>query len=239
MKKRSAVIKMIPIYCTVTLLLFLISIKGNQAVTTYFETEQQRRTSIVVIDPGHGGVDGGATSYSGVLEKSMNLEISMRLNDLFHLLGIETLMIRTTDDSIHTTGKTIAQKKVSDLRERVRIINELDSAFLISIHQNYFTDSRYYGPQVFYKTGQGSKRFATRLQSTMTELLAPDSNRKSKEASKIYLLDHITCDGVLVECGFLSNPQEDQKLKDPNYQQKICAIIATEYIMYSTENRIS
>lgn len=227
MKKSYAILKMLPIYGTVILILLTIANKGSQAITVYSEKQPIANRSCIVIDAGHGGIDGGATSYSGVLESKINLDIAIRLNDLLHLLGIDTVMIRDTDRSIHTTGTTIAQQKISDLKERVRIINETENALLVSIHQNHFGDSRYYGPQVFYKYGQGSQVLAQMLQRELTAKLSPESNRKTKLAKGIYLLDKINCNGVLIECGFLSNPAEDAKLNEPQYQKNLCVVIAS------------
>ena len=116
---------------------------GCRTVSVMVEAAPLKRGNCIIIDAGHGGEDGGATSCRGVLESTYNLEISLRLNDLLHLLGYDTRMTRTTDTSIYTKGETIAQKKISDLKERVRIVNKTENALLLSIHQNNFTDSRY------------------------------------------------------------------------------------------------
>ena len=108
---------------------------GCRTVSVMVEAAPLKRGNCIIIDAGHGGEDGGATSCRGVLESTYNLEISLRLNDLLHLLGYDTRMIRTTDTSIYTKGETIAQKKISDLKERVRIVNETENALLLSIHQ--------------------------------------------------------------------------------------------------------
>ena len=199
---------------------------GSRAVMTMVQTVPVKRETCVVIDPGHGGEDGGATSCTGRLESTYNLEIALRLNDLFHLLGCDTRMIRTTDTSVYTKGETIAQKKVSDLRERVRIINETENALLLSIHQNNFSDSRYSGAQVFYAGTDGSEELAKLLQSHLVSALNPGSNRKSKKSDRVYLMEHIDCTGVLIECGFLSNAAEEAKLKSADYQKKLCCVIA-------------
>ena len=183
-------------------------------------------TITVVIDAGHGGMDGGATSCTGKLESGYNLEISQRLNDLFHLLGYDTRMIRTTDTSIYTKGNTIAQQKVSDLKERVRIVNETENGLLLSIHQNNFSDSRYSGAQVFYATTENSEALAKALQTKLVASLNPGSNRKSKKSEGIYLMEKIQRTGVLIECGFLSNTEEEAKLGSAQYQKNLCCVIA-------------
>ena len=206
--------------------LLLAVIWGSKAVTIISEHMPVEREHCIIIDAGHGGEDGGATSCTGKLESSFNLEISLRLNDLLHLLGYDTAMIRTEDVSIYTKGETIAQKKVSDLKERVRIVNKTENALLISIHQNTYPESRYSGAQVFYAKNDNSQLLAKELQSAFTSTVNQGSNRKSKKAEGIYLMEHITCTGVLVECGFLSNPEEEAKLRSEEYQKQICCVIA-------------
>ena len=198
----------------------------SRTVSVLVMEELRSNQHRVVIDPGHGGIDGGATSCTGKLESSYNLEIGLRLRDLLHLLGYPTRMIRTTDTSIYTKGETIAAQKVSDLKERVRITNESEQQILVSIHQNNFSDSRYSGAQVFYGTTHGSKLLAEALQSSLVTSLNPGSTRSAKKAEGIYLMEHIQVPGVLVECGFLSNSEEEAKLRTPDYQHKLCCVIA-------------
>lgn len=214
-------------YGFIIFLFLFILLSGNSVVTTMVESAPIPRQHILIIDPGHGGVDGGATSCTGKLESAFNLEISLRLRDLLHLLGHETRMIRSTDISVYTKEGTIAQKKVSDLKERVRIVNESENAILISIHQNNFSDSRYSGAQVFYGREEGSDVLAKQLQSAFVSTLNPGSRRLSKPCKGVYLMEHINCPGILIECGFLSNPPEEANLRNPVYQRKLCCVIAS------------
>ena len=207
--------------------IFLFAVHwGNSAVTVAVESRPVPRKHCIILDAGHGGVDGGATSCTGKLESSFNLEIALRLNDLLHLLGYETKMIRTTDTSVYTKGETIAQKKVSDLQERVRIVNETENALLLSIHQNNFSDGKYSGAQVFYGKAGESEPLAKALQAAFVSSLNPGSKRQCKKSEGVYLMEHIDCTGVLIECGFLSNVQEEAKLRTPEYQKKVCCVIA-------------
>ena len=209
-------------------LLVFILILGIVSPSVAVSAPIQPSRRVFIIDAGHGGVDGGATSCTGVLESAINLEIALRLNKLMQLLGYETVMIRTTDTSVYTQGNTIAAQKLSDLKERVRMVNTPENGVLISIHQNTFSDSRYHGPQVFYGGDLSiSKDLGERLQTAMTTNLSPDSNRKCKKSSGIYLMEHIENPGVLIECGFLSNPREEAMLRDSVYQKKLCCIIAS------------
>ena len=197
---------------------------SDRAVTVMSESAPLSDRRCIIIDAGHGGVDGGATSCTGALESQINLEISLRLNDLCHLLGMETKMIRTTDISVYTEGQTISQKKVSDLKHRVQIINETPNATVISIHQNYFSDGKYSGAQVFYPKEEASSQLAEAMQLAFA---VTGSTRSAKPSQGVYLMEHIRCPGVLVECGFLSNPQEEAKLRSPEYQKFLCCVIVS------------
>lgn len=219
-------VAMLPFYLLAAIVCIGAAVWGSGAVTTAVQNAPVEREYTVIIDPGHGGIDGGATSCTGVLESGINLEIGLRLNDLLGLLGHDTVMIRTTDTSVYTEGNTIAAQKVSDLKERARICNETENAVLISIHQNTFSDSRYGGAQVFYAPTKGSQSLATALQNGFCAELNPGSSRRCKAAESVYLLQNIRCTGVLLECGFLSNPEEEAKLRSAEYQQKICCVIA-------------
>lgn len=200
---------------------------GNRTVTVISEMVPMERLHRIVIDPGHGGEDGGAVSCTGKNESTFNLQVALRLDDLLHLMGYDTVMIRTTDVSVYTAGQTIAQKKVSDLKQRVRIVERTYNPILVSIHQNTFPEGKYSGAQVFYAGSEGSDELARQLQALLVSCLNPGSSRKAKQGSGIYLLDKINAPGVLVECGFLSNQQEEAMLSTPAYQKKLCCVIAT------------
>ena len=195
-------------------------------------TDRLEQTTCVVIDPGHGGEDGGATSCTGLTESRFNLEISLRLNDLFHLMGYRTAMIRSTDTAVHTEGETIAQRKMSDLKNRVTTVNQTQNPLLVSIHQNMFSESQYHGPQVFYAPTDGSKELAKALQQALISSLDRDSKREIKPADGVYLMQNIQCTGVLVECGFLSNPEEEARLRTPEYQKEVCCVIVSAVSVY-------
>ena len=198
---------------------------GSRATSVIAQKIPMERKHTVIIDAGHGGEDGGATSCTGKLEKEYNLEIAMRLNDLMHLMGLHTKMVRTTDISVYTQGQTIAAKKVSDLKNRVNAVNETENGLLVSIHQNTFSDGKYSGAQVFYAAEGESQVLAEQLQNTFCQTLNPGSNRRCKRADGVYLMEHIEKTGILVECGFLSNVQE-AKLRSSEYQKKLSCVIA-------------
>ena len=214
------------IYGIISCIFISATYYGSKAVSVVSQMIPLEREHTIIIDAGHGGEDGGATSCTGKLESSFNLEIALRLNDLMHLLGYQTTMVRTTDVSVYTQGNSIAEKKVSDLKQRVQLVNDTENALLLSIHQNTFPESRYSGAQVFYGTRGESQTLAATLQTAFCQTVNPGSNRNCKPADGIYLMEHIDCTGILVECGFLSNPEEEAKLRSPEYQSRLCCIIA-------------
>lgn len=199
---------------------------GSRVVTTMVENTPLEERTCIVIDAGHGGIDGGATSCSGILESQINLQIALRLEALMEFLGYDTVMIRSTDTSVYTEGDTIASQKVSDLKNRVKTVNSAEDSLLVSIHQNTFPDARYSGTQVFYASDSFSQELAKKIQASCIQHLDPESTRASKPAKGIYLMEHIQRPGILIECGFLSNPEDDKKLNDSSYQKKLTAVIA-------------
>lgn len=235
MKKRTHIKYFVISNSMILCALLLCSFMGSKAVTAMAEHAPVKQSNCFIIDAGHGGVDGGATSCSGILESEINLQIALRLNDLMHLLGMRTQMIRTTDQSVYTQGNSIAAQKVSDLKQRVKLVNQTESAVLVSIHQNYFEDSRYAGAQVFYAPEEGSERLAKEMQTKLVSILKPDSRRTAKKADGIYLMQNIDHPGVLIECGFLSNPNEEAKLRSTAYQKKLCCVIASVLSNYNND----
>lgn len=221
-----------PVYLLFASILLIVTVGTSKAVTTFSENVPIDRKHTIVIDAGHGGEDGGATSCTGALESHINLQISQKLNDILNLLGYRTYMIRTSDISVYTEGNTIAAKKISDLKQRVKIVNSIEDALLISIHQNTFSDQKYSGAQVFYASNAPSKNLATILQSKFVSMLNPGSNRKCKPADGIYLMQQIQCTGILIECGFISNPEEEALLRSADYQKRIGCVIASEITLY-------
>ncbi len=183
----------------------------------------------VVIDPGHGGEDGGAVSASGIKESDLNLQICLRMDDLFRFLGIPTAMTRKEDISIYdASARTVSEKKVSDLKHRAAIVENTQNAVFVSIHQNMFTDGKYSGAQVFYAPTEHSDELAESLQSCLRDSLDPANHRETKKCEAVWLMEHISCTGVLVECGFLSNAEETQKLRTDDYQKKLACVIVSQ-----------
>lgn len=180
---------------------------------------------VVIVDAGHGGEDGGASTVQGTLESEINLQIALRLEQMLALCGMEPFMIRSADISVYSEGcQTLSEKKVSDLKNRVATVNGISNGILISIHQNHFSQSSSCGAQVFYANTEGSRELAAMVQDSL-QTLNSDNHRKPKFAESVYLMKHIQCTGVLVECGFLSNPQESVLLQQQDYQKKVTAAV--------------
>ena len=187
----------------------------------------------VLIDPGHGGFDGGASASDGTLEKHINLDISLSLRDILLICGIPVLMTRTSDFSLEEPDShTVRHKKVSDMRNRLVMYNGAET--VISIHQNHFQNPQYSGAQVFYSVNHSAgARLAESIQSAVVDHLQPQNKRKIKAATDgIYLMHHTTVPSVLVECGFLSNPEELSKLKTASYRQQMAWVIMLGYWNY-------
>lgn len=186
----------------------------------------------LILDAGHGGEDGGASSASGSKESDINLKIVLKTEALMAFLGIETKLTRSEDISIHSeNASTIREKKVSDLKNRVALIQGIPNAMLISVHQNHFTDSRYSGAQVFYSAGDVGRQWGEHAQEVLRLVLNPDNARDAKPMPDgIYLFEHVDCPSLLVECGFLSNGEEASLLLTDCYQQKIAIALAGAYL---------
>ena len=187
---------------------------------------------ILILDAGHGGEDGGTSSAGGSKESDINLNIVLKTEALMAFLGIRTELTRDQDRSMHSEGaSTLHEKKVSDLKNRVEFVNSIPDAMLISVHQNYFTDSRYSGAQVFYTGGDVSRQWGEGTQELLRQVLDPDNNRAAKVIpDTIYLFSHISCPAILVECGFLSNGEEASLLLTDTYQRSISLALVGAYV---------
>ncbi len=183
---------------------------------------------IVIVDPGHGGVDGGASTADGTAEKGINLAISLSLRDFLKSAGYEVVMTRETDVSIHDdSASSIRQKKVSDLHNRLKIAQNYPDAVFVSIHQNQFEQAKYSGCQIFFsKNNADSERLAQKIDTVVKSRLQPGNTRELKQGGKnLFLLWNIMIPTVMVECGFLSNPHEAELLCDEEYQKQMAFAI--------------
>lgn len=214
-------------------LLGALLLRQGRAAQTWAGTPGVR----VVIDPGHGGEDGGAVAGDGTVESAINLDIARRLDVILTFCGCDTKLLRSEDVSLHDPeAATIRQKKVSDIHNRVKLVQAEAEARLISIHQNHFSQSKYHGAQVFYANGPLGQPWAKVTQDNLRACLDPENSRVEKPISHdIYLMNHITCPAILVECGFLSNPQEREKLKTSEYQTALATVVAASYLQSAKE----
>lgn len=203
----------------ITMILF--SDQGIEAMKSIINRNSERTgTTVVVIDPGHGGRDPGKVGVNNSLEKDINLAIALKLRDFLIQNEIQVIMTRIDDTGLYDS--TDSNKKAADLRKRVEIIEESDAILAVSIHQNSFSESRYKGAQVFYheKSTQG-KMLANIIQERIKATVKDDNKREAKANDSYYMLKKTTCPLVIVECGFLSNQAEAMLLCDDAYQEKM------------------
>lgn len=189
----------------------------------------------VIIDPGHGGEDGGAQGSDGTLEKDINLSISQILKDMLVQGGFEVEIIREDDSSVGDNSlETVKERKRSDLEKRVEIYNSSPNNVVLSIHQNKFEQSKYNGTQIFYSSNPESKELAEYIRKAVVGLVQPENQRQSKEADdSIYVLRKAEVPAIIIECGFLSNAQELEKLKNTEYQKELAFAIYMGFAEYS------
>ena len=185
--------------------------------------ELQEGNKIILIDPGHGGMDSGASSKDGTAEKNINLSIATKLKDSLEKAGYKVVMTREEGSELYSEGGTIRQRYTADLNRRCDLKKSSNCSMFISIHLNHFTESKYSGAQVWYSNFKDSAMLGNIVQKNLRTDLNPDNNRVQKAAKNSYkiLREYDTMPSVLVECGFLSNYEEEQKLKSDEYQQKI------------------
>jgi len=191
---------------------------------------------VIVIDPGHGGSDGGAVGTGGLVEKDVNLALSLALADQFRAAGYRVVLTRSDDRSIHDPGVTgVRRQKTSDLHNRLALMQQYPGGIVLCIHQNQFSQSQYSGGQVFYGTRspEKSKALAQAIQTNLKAMLQPGNNREIKEAcDTLYLMRSAPGTAVLVECGFLSNPDEARLLARADYQRRVAFVIFASTLQY-------
>lgn len=178
----------------------------------------------IVVDAGHGGLDPGKVGVNDALEKDINLDLALKLRELLEKKGIEVILTRDSDTGLYSESSN--NKKVEDMQNRCQIITDANPVFTVSLHQNSYTTADVKGAQVFYygQSAEG-KKLADIIQSSLIEHVDPDNNRAAKANESYYLLKKTPTPTVIVECGFLSNPEEAELLQTTEYQDKLVRAI--------------
>ena len=204
---------------------------GAIVLTTAAGVTERRQTAAtsapyILIDAGHGGEDGGAVAADGTVEKEINLAVALPLRDLLSVMGFSVVMTRETDTMLHGGEATLRERKVADMKRRLDMVQT--ARLTVSLHQNKFEQTKYSGTQVFYSpNAPESREIAQAIQETVVSLLQPHNTRPLKAGdSTVYLLHRATAPIVLVECGFLSNKAECEKLKTRAYQRQMAFAVA-------------
>ena len=216
---------------------FIFSISYNGVFDNISsENKLTTKNPTIIIDAGHGGFDGGASTDDGVSEKGINLDIALYLKEYLNLFGFNVVMTRETDTSTESEGlTTIRSKKSSDLHNRMSLMEKTDNAIFVSIHQNHFSSSKYKGAQVFYSPqfSEQSSLLAESIQESIVYYLQKDNKRQIKPCgTSVYLIYKAVKPAVLVECGFLSNPDDSENLQNEIYQRKMALCIAIGILNY-------
>ncbi|MCI8610873.1 MAG: hypothetical protein HFE66_02990 [Clostridiales bacterium] len=199
---------------------------------------------LLVIDPGHGGEDGGCSSSDGLLEKELNLSIAKDVSAILNAAGYPAVLTRTEDTLLYdmygdrTDYK--GYKKIYDLKNRMRFTEETEAKYFVSIHMNKFPDPQYSGLQVYYSPNDpGSVQMADMIQNYVQKYIQPENDRQTKKSNKgIYLLHRMKIPAVLVECGFLSNTEEATLLSDASYRKTLSLGIACAIMEYCAGNAV-
>lgn len=233
MRKNKRLVITMTIIALALMSILIINFK-NLLSTFEEEAKQDNTTKVILIDPGHGGIDGGACSSDGICEKNINLSISQKLEKILQSDGYKVILTRYEDDGLYTSGKSVKEKKIEDLNNRVKMKKDTNCDLFLSIHLNKFTQASSKGAQVWYSRYKDSKKIADMMQENIKTDLDPSNHRLAKPAETHYkvLRANDTMPGVIVECGFLSNYEEAHKLKEEDYQQKIAESLAKSISNY-------
>ncbi|MDH2336925.1 N-acetylmuramoyl-L-alanine amidase CwlD [Clostridium perfringens] len=195
---------------------------------SFLKVNAEGNNKVIVIDPGHGGIDGGAKSENGVIEKDINLSISLKTKAALESKGYKVIMTRSEDVGLYTEGKKVREKKIEDLGNRVKIKKDNKCDAFISIHQNMFPQKNCKGAQVWSANNEPSQKLGRIIQQKFKEEVDQNNKREAKVAKKEYKILNDGYEGasVIVECGFLSNPEECELLGKEDYQNKIANTLA-------------
>lgn len=213
-------------------IVFLLSLYRSADVDAVPSSYVQTSGVVPILDAGHGGEDGGAVSITGTKESDINLDIVLKADQIFGLFGKVPVLTRNSDTiSYPESAGTTRQRKSADLKQRAELIGQIPGGVLISVHQNKFTSEKPFGAQVLYGKADGSQALAETMQTHLIRTLDPENYRAAAAAdTSIYLMKHTQCPGILIECGFLSNPREASMLDTDSYRLKVAAAIVTGFL---------
>lgn len=192
----------------------------------------------VVLDAGHGIPDEGAQSSNGTTEAETNLKITLKVQNLLEQSGCKVILTRSDENAIYDLdSNTLKQKKISDIHNRVKIGNESSADIFVSIHLNKIPQQQYYGWQCFYKSGsEESTKLAKKLQENLNKSIQKENKRVAMKLDTVYIMKHVEIPISIVECGFLSNPEEEKQLLEDGYQNRLAWGIYNGIINYFYEN---
>ena len=209
----------------VSLFAFSFKIANNNMLNKEITTETVAlpvTNRVIVIDAGHGTPDEGAESNNGVTEAEINLRIALKLQKLLEQSGAKVILTRSNETAIYDIDKkTLREKKVSDIHNRVKIGNESSADIFVSIHLNKIPQNQYWGWQCFYNQNEKSKILAENLQNNLNEAIQKENNRIAMKLDTVYIMKNVEIPISIVECGFLSNEEEEKRLQEDDYQNRL------------------
>ena len=209
----------------VSLFAFSFKIANNNMLNKEITTETVAlpvTNRVIVIDAGHGTPDEGAESNNGVTEAEINLRIALKLQNLLEQSGAKVILTRSNETAIYDIDKkTLREKKVSDIHNRVKIGNETSADIFVSIHLNKIPQNQYWGWQCFYNQNEKSKILAENLQNNLNEAIQKENKRIAMKLDTVYIMKNVEIPISIVECGFLSNEEEEKRLQEDDYQNRL------------------
>ena len=232
---RKRLIAMLSMICVAVLAFSFQIAKEEKTVETVALPVSNK---VIVIDAGHGVPDEGAQSSNGTTEAQTNLKIALKLQNLLEQSGATVILTRSDENAIYDIDKTtLREKKISDIHNRVKIGNEASADIFVSIHLNKIPQQQYYGWQTFYKENdEKSIKLAKSIQTNLNEAIQKENKRVSMKLNTVYIMKHVEIPITIVECGFLSNPEEEKQLLQDDYQNKLAWGIYNGIIDYFYEN---
>ena len=229
LQKNSIILVEVAFFILITILFFSFLPKES-LMLAYADPDSEL---IVILDAGHGGEDSGTVGVSGVLEKDLNLVITEKLGEYLANAGFAVVFTRREDKLLYKEEENIkGYKKIYDLKNRAEIANSYSDAIFVSIHMNWYSQSECVGTEIYHADDTESIALGSSVRSAIIERIQPSNKRNLKVGKGIYLLENSSNPAILIECGFLSNPEECEKLSQKEYQKELCFSIVCGIIEY-------